>query len=206
MPPKKLKESITFLVNIGVVRHGTQSNSRLLDKAKFILKHIIQKKIFLRPKDEVGVMLMGSDCGESDTGMDNVQELCSMQIGNWDLIESIEKLQTTNQSCSWMEGIFAAVEYMKRECVDLSERKIILLSDFNEDEDIVSQFQVEDIAKALSSEGIFLIAIGERALDSTDKNCTASEALLSDVLQVKEVIEASRFIEEQSENELIIYL
>ncbi|XP_011338671.1 X-ray repair cross-complementing protein 5-like [Ooceraea biroi] len=187
MPPKKLKESITFLVNIGVVRHGTQSNSRLLDKAKFILKHIIQKKIFLRPKDEVGVMLMGSDCGESDTGMDNVQELCSMQIGNWDLIESIEKLQTTNQSCSWMEGIFAAVEYMKRECVDLSERKIILLSDFNEDEDIVSQFQVEDIAKALSSEGIFLIAIGERALDSTDKNCTASEALLSDVLQVKEI-------------------
>lgn len=35
----------------------------------------------------------------------------------------------------------------------------MLLSDFNEDEDIVSQFQVDDIAKILSSEDIFLIAV-----------------------------------------------
>lgn len=62
---------------------------------------------------------MGSDSGKSDsiTGLDNVQELCNMQVGNWDLIKSIEKLQTTNQSCSWMEAIYAAVEYIKHECV-----------------------------------------------------------------------------------------
>ncbi|XP_012223110.2 X-ray repair cross-complementing protein 5 [Linepithema humile] len=177
MPPKKIKENLTFLVNVGTVRHGTQSNSRLLDKAKYIMKHIIKKKILLRPKDEVGVMLMGS-------GSDNVQKLCNMQVGNWDLIESIEKLETTNQSCSWMEAIYPAVEYMKQECVDNSERKIILLSDFNEDEDIVSQFQADDIASTLSSENVLLIAIGERALNNTDKDSqTASEVLLMDVLQ-----------------------
>lgn len=42
---------------------------------------------------------------------------------------------------------------------DNSERKIILLSDFNEEEDVVSQFQMNDIAKTLSSEGISLIAM-----------------------------------------------
>ncbi|XP_032675501.1 X-ray repair cross-complementing protein 5 [Odontomachus brunneus] len=186
MPPKQLKESLIFLVNIGVVRYGTQSNSSLLDKAKLILKHVIQKKIFLRPKDEVGVILMGSESSTSDsiTGLDNIQELCSIQIGNWDLIESIDRLETTNQSSSWMEAIYAAVEYIKHECVDASERKIMLLSDFNEDEDIVSQFQVDDIAKILSSENIFLIAIGERSLDDIDEDSyTASEALLKDVLR-----------------------
>jgi len=75
----------------------------------------------LRQKDEVGVILMGSDCSESNSviEMDNIEELCSMQIGNWDLIESIEKLRTTDQDCSWMEGIFAAIEYIKHECMSV---------------------------------------------------------------------------------------
>lgn len=186
MPPKKLKESIVFLVNIGIVRHGTQSNTQLLDKAKLILKHIIQKKIFLRPKDEVGVILMGSDNSRADsiTGLDNVQELCGMQVGNWDLIESVEKLQTTNQNCSWMEAIYAADQYINHECLDRSERKIILLSDFNEEEDVVNQFKMDDIAKTLSSSGISLIAIGEKDLDSINlENQTKSERLLMRVLQ-----------------------
>lgn len=76
-------------------------------------------QIFLRPKDEIGVILMGSDGSKSDsiTGLDNAQELCSMQVGNWDLIKSIEKLQTTDQTCSWMEAIYAAIEYVKHECM-----------------------------------------------------------------------------------------
>lgn len=76
-------------------------------------------QIFLRPKDEIGVIVMGSDSSRSNsiTGLDNIQELCNMQVGNWDLIKKIEKLQTTNQTCSWMEAIYAAVEYIKQECV-----------------------------------------------------------------------------------------
>ena len=54
-------------------------------------------QIFLRPKDEMGVILMGSDSSTSDsiTGLDNAQEVCNMQIGNWNLIKSIEKLLHT---------------------------------------------------------------------------------------------------------------
>lgn len=62
---------------------------------------------------------MGSDFSTDDSiiKQDNIQELSNMQVGNWDLIESINKLQTTNQSCPWMEAIYAAVEYIKHECV-----------------------------------------------------------------------------------------
>lgn len=62
---------------------------------------------------------MGSNSSTSDsiTGLDNIQELCNMQVGNWDLIESIDRLNITNQSSSWMEAIYAAVEYIKHECV-----------------------------------------------------------------------------------------
>ncbi|XP_012527255.1 X-ray repair cross-complementing protein 5 [Monomorium pharaonis] len=186
MPPRKLKESITFLVNVGIAHKDAQSNLQLLDNEKFILKHIIQKKIFLRPKDEIGVILMGSNTNESDSasGFDNVQELCSMQVGNWDLIKSIERLQVTNHSCSWMEAIYAAVEYIQRECVDKCDRKILLLSAFNEEEDIVEQFQAKNIAEALNSQEISLIAIGERALSDEDKDSrTASEMLLMEVLE-----------------------
>jgi len=62
---------------------------------------------------------MGCDNSKSDsiTELDNIQELCRVQVGNWNLIESIEKLQTTNQNCSWMEAIYAAIEYINHECV-----------------------------------------------------------------------------------------
>ncbi|KAG5317492.1 XRCC5 protein, partial [Pseudoatta argentina] len=90
----------------------------------------------------MGVILMGSDRSTSDsiTGLDNAQELCNMQIGNWNLIKSIEKLQPTNQTCSWMDAIYAAVEYIKHECIDKCERKIILLSSFNEEENVIINF------------------------------------------------------------------
>lgn len=43
---------------------------------------------------------------------------------------------------------------------DSSERKIMLLSDFNnKDKDIVEKFRVDEIASRLSSENIFLIAM-----------------------------------------------
>ncbi|XP_018392695.1 PREDICTED: X-ray repair cross-complementing protein 5-like [Cyphomyrmex costatus] len=186
MPPKSLKESITFVINVGIVQHGTQNNSQLLDNEKFILKHIIQKKIFLRPKDEIGVILMGSDGSKSDsiTGLDTAQELCTMQFGNWDLIKSIEKLQPTNQICSWMDAIYAAVEYIKHECIDKCERKIILMSCFNEEEDVVGEFQAEDITQMLNSEEISVIAIGERALHDIDEDLqTPSETLLMKILE-----------------------
>ncbi|XP_011164610.1 X-ray repair cross-complementing protein 5 [Solenopsis invicta] len=186
MPPKQLKESLIFLVDVGVPCQDDQSSLQLLDKEKYILKHIIQKKIFLRPKDEIGVILMGSGSNESSsaTEFDNVQELCSMQVGNWDLIKNIERLQTTNQSCSWMEAIYAAVDYIKRECVDKSERKIILLSAFNEEKDFVDQFQANDIAEILNSEEISLIAIGEKTLPIADEDSqTASEVLLMEVIE-----------------------
>lgn len=174
------------MMNVGIVRHGTQSSSQLLDKEKYILKHIIQKKIFLRPNDEVGVILMGSDSTTSDSiiEMENVHELCSMQVGNWDLIRSIEKLQPTNQTSSWMEAIDAAVKYIQHECVDKSDRKIILLSTFDEEENVVDQFQAEDIAETLRSEETSLIAIGERTLHDIDEDSqTASETLLMNVLE-----------------------
>ncbi|EGI59055.1 ATP-dependent DNA helicase 2 subunit 2 [Acromyrmex echinatior] len=134
----------------------------------------------------MGVILMGSDSSTSDsiTGLDNAQELCNMQIGNWNLIKSIEKLQPTNQTCSWMDAIYAAVEYIKHECVDKCERKIILLSSFNEEENVVDMFQAEDIIEILNSEAVSLIAIGERALHEIDEDSqTPSEALLMNVLQ-----------------------
>lgn len=42
---------------------------------------------------------------------------------------------------------------------DKCEKKIILLSTFNEERDIVDQFQAKDIVKTLRSEEISLIAM-----------------------------------------------
>lgn len=94
------------------------NNSYIFIPVLLLIIKIITIQIFLRPKDEIGVILMGSTSGKDDSAIkfDNIHELCSMQVGNWELIENIDKLQTTDHICSWMEAIYAAIDYIKYEC------------------------------------------------------------------------------------------
>lgn len=60
---------------------------------------------------------MGSDSSDNNTEFENIEELCNMQVGNWDLVESINMLETTKKDSCWVDAVYAAVEYIKRECV-----------------------------------------------------------------------------------------
>lgn len=51
------------------------------------------------------------------------------------------------------------INYISYFSVDVSTKKIILMSDFNEEADIISQFQADAIADRLSTENIKLITM-----------------------------------------------
>ncbi|KAK1120064.1 hypothetical protein K0M31_012789 [Melipona bicolor] len=176
MPSKTVKESLILLINIGVTNSNTENNHSTLEKAKEIAKRKIEKMIFLSPKDEIAIMLMGSSVTKNNLNIQHVEEFTDFQIPNWDFIKKCMALEGTNYCSNWVEALVAAVEFMEKNVVDVSTRKIILMSDFNEDPDIILQFQVDAIADSLSKKNIKLITISQPST-----SLTISRKFLKDV-------------------------
>ncbi|XP_034193837.2 X-ray repair cross-complementing protein 5 isoform X1 [Osmia lignaria lignaria] len=176
MPPRVAKESLLLLINIGVTSIKKSNDPSLLVKAKCIARKKIEKMIFLRPKDEVAVIVMGSSNTKNSLDIEHVEEFADFQVPNWDLIKKLENLECTNYCSNWVEALYAAVEFMKANIYDVSKKKIILMSDFNEESDIISQFQANKIAEQLFT--IELITIGEDLLETDERSLKISEVLL----------------------------
>ena len=182
MPPKARKESLVLLMNIGITCPDAQNNPLLLEKMKHIAQRIIEKKIFLRPKDEIAVILMGSSVTKNSLNTEHVGEFVDLQIPSWNTVEKIIQLRGTNYCSNWVEALYAAVEYIKQNGIDNCMRKIVLMSDFNEQYDIISQFKADVIAEQLQMGGIELITIGEESLDGRPgSSMKVSEVLLKDL-------------------------
>ena len=182
MPPKAIKESLVLLMNVGVTSSNTQNNPSLLEKQKHIAQRIIEKKIFLRPKDEIAMILMGSAVTKNSLNTEHVGEFIDFQIPNWNMVEKIIHLHGTNFCSNWVEALVATVEYMKQNVIDNCMKKIVLMSDFNEHDDIISQFKADVIAKRLQADGIQLVTIGEELLDGRPgSSMKVSEVLLKDL-------------------------
>ncbi|CAK9796305.1 X-ray repair cross-complementing protein 5 [Anthophora plagiata] len=182
MPPKAVKESLMMLINIGVTCPNTENNPSLLEKAKHIAKRKIEEMIFFKSKDEIAILLMGSPNTKNSLSTDHVEEFANFQIPNWDLIEQLMALQGTKYCSNWVEALYAGVEFMKQNVLDVTVRKVILMSDFKEEEDIIQQFQADGIAEKLSSEKIKLTTIAEEPLDERPANpLKISEVLLKDL-------------------------
>ncbi|OAD59287.1 X-ray repair cross-complementing protein 5, partial [Eufriesea mexicana] len=178
------KESLVLLINIGMTSPNIECNPSSLEKAKNIVKQKIEKMIFLRPKDEVAIILMGSSVTKNSLNTEYVEEFMDFQVPNWDLIKKFMILKPTKHCSNWIEALYATVEFMTQNIVDISTKRIILMSDFNEEADIISQFQADAIANKLSEKQIQLITIAEDELyGKSSSSLKISEVLLKDVHQ-----------------------
>ncbi|XP_031843248.1 X-ray repair cross-complementing protein 5 isoform X2 [Nomia melanderi] len=125
---------------------------------------------------------MGSPVTKNNLNIEHVEEYINFQVPNWNSIEKIMQLQATKHCTNWVEALFATIKYVQDNAVDACLRKVIIMSDFNEELDIISQFEVHEIAKELHSHGIELLTIGEKSLhDEPESSLKVSEKFLKDL-------------------------
>lgn len=176
MPPRPKKDTLVYIINIGVTKEGAESNPLLLKKAKSIVRRMIQHRIFLRPKDEVGVVLMGT---ADDADERNIKEYAPIQVPNWNIIEEIENLQVTSNCSNCIEAIKIAIDMIEASLNYDNKKRIILISDFNEDSDTISQYDSDDILSSLQDRNIQLHTIGEESfVDKPEDALKPSELFL----------------------------
>ncbi|XP_014599207.1 PREDICTED: X-ray repair cross-complementing protein 5-like isoform X1 [Polistes canadensis] len=201
------KELLVFVINVGVTSKDSQSNPVFLDKTKKIVQHLVEKKIFYRPKDEIGLLLYGSTTTLNKNNFKNIEEIhnvaeCAIQMPNWDLIQIVSDLQLTDCVSNWIEALYTAIDLIKRESVNKCNKLIVLFSDFKEVPDDVP-FDKKDIISELKNQKIKLIAIGSKLLHNiTEDAITSSENLIIDICKetdgiyrtINEAFDDTRFI------------
>ncbi|XP_051160686.1 X-ray repair cross-complementing protein 5-like [Leptopilina boulardi] len=202
MPPKKKpEEAVIFLVNVGqesneILENETQT---FLDKAKIIVKQILERKIFLRKKDNANIICFGSNETDNEENMENIYQFKSeLEHPNWEMVEKTLQLQSTNRTSSWVEGLHVALQFAKEKC-SLAEDdvKVIIINNFKESEDVILQFNARDVADEIVNSKVKLMFIGSSDFfETSTNNLNISQQLAAKVY---------RFIKQTENNDFYAY-
>ncbi|KDR13452.1 X-ray repair cross-complementing protein 5 [Zootermopsis nevadensis] len=155
------KEAIVIIVDVGHSISSVVKDKKMgfLENARQCVSMILKRKIFANLKDEVALILLGSEETNNNLNYKNISVAHSLGLPSWEMVQFVEDLKETVVDADWIDAIVVAVDFLKEETVGkkFSERKVVLLSNLDT---TVSEDQVDTIIKAVKSEEVNLIAIG----------------------------------------------
>jgi hypothetical protein len=161
-----MQEAVAIVMDVGknsTVQSGRSGRS-FFERAKECAKKIILKRILAKSaNDEIGIILFGSDETKNDLntsslGFDNVYEMGSLQVANWEMVKMIDKIEPGTATCDWVDGLLVAINYIRTEAEarKFTNIRVILLTNFltetNDDD-------VEVIIKNITDNCIELVGV-----------------------------------------------
>lgn len=133
------KEALVLLLDVGssmTTRHGT---STYLQTSVDIIQMIIQRKMFQSSKDDVALIIFGSNETSNDLAKnsDNYLHISLIQPlseVNWNLLDYVQnKIRATNIDGDLFEALTVATDHLYEESKykKYSDKRIIMLTDFS---------------------------------------------------------------------------
>ncbi|KAJ6645641.1 X-ray repair cross-complementing protein 5 [Pseudolycoriella hygida] len=136
------KEATLIIFDIGKntgksIQPGQPS---FFEQAKQCLAKILQRKIFSAPKDEIGLILVGSDCtnnalNKSLGDYENISVALDLEQANWQMLRIVEReiVGPSNSEGDWLDALIVAMDFLKTQTLGkkFKSMKIILMSPFD---------------------------------------------------------------------------
>uniref|UniRef100_A0A8D8EZW7 X-ray repair cross-complementing protein 5 n=1 Tax=Culex pipiens TaxID=7175 RepID=A0A8D8EZW7_CULPI len=134
----RTKEACMLILDVGkdtVVKSG-KNDLTFFERAKGCVTKIVQRKIFSKPHDEVGLVLMGTDdtsnqlnveCG----GYEHIAEAFELGPSNWKMLRILEsRIQPSKVNANWFDALLVATNFLKvgAQAKKFATLKIILIS------------------------------------------------------------------------------
>uniref|UniRef100_A0A2Z5TTK7 ATP-dependent DNA helicase II subunit 2 n=1 Tax=Reticulitermes speratus TaxID=60591 RepID=A0A2Z5TTK7_9NEOP len=173
------KEAVVIILDIGhSVSQDTETiKSGFLENARQCVSMILKRKILANSKDEIALILLGSDETENSLNYKNIKVTHSLALPSWEMVQFVNDLKGTTVNADWLDAIVVAMNVLKEgaDGKKFTERKLVLLSNLNT---TVSKDQIDIITNAMKCEELCLIVIGpdinlnirEEAMDEDDDN------------------------------------
>lgn len=74
-------------------------------------------QIFANLKDEVALILLGSEETNNNLNYKNISVAHSLGLPSWEMVQFVEDLKETVVDADWIDAIVVAVDFLKEETV-----------------------------------------------------------------------------------------
>lgn len=113
-----------IILNIGA---GTQSRKDAADTDSFLSKatscmlKLLERNIFTKPKDEVAIILMGTDesknsLHEESGGCKHISSATGFLVPTWNLLRLLRNdIQSTDNHSDWLDALRVAIDLIRKE-------------------------------------------------------------------------------------------
>ncbi|KAG4070343.1 hypothetical protein HA402_006485 [Bradysia odoriphaga] len=112
------------------------------EQAKQCLAKMLQRKIFTKPNDEIGLILIGTDVTNNVLNdskdilgnYDHISVAFDLEPTNWQMLEILEReiVEPSNSEGDWLSALIVAMDFLERQMLGKTFKscKIILMSPF----------------------------------------------------------------------------
>ncbi|KAJ8683329.1 hypothetical protein QAD02_019121 [Eretmocerus hayati] len=165
MAPRKMTDVLVMVANIGLSSSMVLSpdGEPFIEKVKHAMRIVVEKKIFVQPKDEIAIITMG-DKTNNPEGLDHINLYCdNLLVPSWDMVKYIESLESTKNPSNWIEALHVSLCFIEKEIIDPRSRVILVIfNNFKESEDAVNQYGSNFIIEQLKTyENLRLLFVGD---------------------------------------------
>lgn len=113
-----------------------RNEQTFFERAKNCVSKIVQRKIFSKPQDEVGLLLMGTEKTNNQLnieygGYEHISEAFELNPSNWQMLRIMEKqVHASNVNADWFDALVVAMNFLKvgAQAKKFASLKIILVS------------------------------------------------------------------------------
>ncbi|XP_019526576.3 X-ray repair cross-complementing protein 5 [Aedes albopictus] len=176
------KEGCMIILDVGkdTLTKSGKNDQTFFERAKSCVSKIVQRKIFSKPQDEVGLVLMGTDDTNNQLnveygGYHHISEAFELNPSNWQMLRVLEKqVHASKVNGDWFDALVVAMNFLKvgAQAKKFASLKIILVSALsvssNLDED-----QMDSVVRKLTDMPCELNVINdsvEHHVDSEDQH------------------------------------
>ncbi|KTG37156.1 hypothetical protein cypCar_00040867 [Cyprinus carpio] len=143
------------------------------EQAKKVIQKFVQRQVFAENKDEVGLVLFGTDGTKNrlakDGQYENITVHRHLMMPDFELLEEIEsELQPGGQQADWLDALVVCMDLLQQETMGkkFERLNIVLLTDLNVQ---TSADQLDVIINSLKKAGITLQFFLPFPLDGEDR-------------------------------------
>ncbi|KAJ9590743.1 hypothetical protein L9F63_016259, partial [Diploptera punctata] len=177
------KEAIVIIIDVGssIVSDGIDVKPDFLLRAIQCVSMIIKRKIFSESKDEIALVLLGTEHTENNLDYDHIVVPFSLTLASWELLQYVENdLKESKIRADWLDAVVVGMDLLKEhsQAKLFAEKKIVLFTDLKSN---VTDDKVDIIIECMKKEDYNLIVIGpdtninikaEDDVDMDDTNIT----------------------------------
>ena len=111
-----MSEAICLLIDTGVTASQSAEGRKSFLKASLeCASLVVERKLFSESKDEVSVILFGSEETNNNLGYENINVLeRGLGLADWDLITFLrDHVQGTSLESDWLDCVIVALDFLR---------------------------------------------------------------------------------------------